>query len=359
MSQQKSQAISQRRNLVLEAIRRLSNRSGRWITVSEIVEDLKGQGYAEEIHTIRRDVNALLGVHPQLEVNDNSKADQGPTNGLPYGYRWVGKDHEPAVGLTLPEALSLIMVERYLAQSLPILLTHSLQDIFTKAHKTLELHRKNQVTQWPDKICIIQPAQPFIPPNIDQAVLTTVHEALLNEKQLAVVYMPAQSWEAKEKTYRLHPLGLIQRGPVTYLAAMANDYEEAFLYALHRIRSAQQLDQSSRYKDGFNLSRYAETQGHFGNGDLIHLKARISDHLAAILEETPLSDSQKIRECDLYGYKEISATMPYTWQLRWWLLSEGERVEVLEPEDLRQEIARTLRKAGEPYFDLHSLEHHK
>jgi predicted DNA-binding transcriptional regulator YafY len=349
MSQQKSQAISQRRNLVLEAIRRLSSRSGRWITVSEIVEDLKGQGYAEETHTIRRDVNALLGVHPQLEVNDNSKADQGPTNGLPYGYRWVGKDHEPAVGLTLPEALSLIMVERYLAQSLPILLTHSLQDIFTKAHKTLELHRKSQVTQWPDKICVIQPAQPFIPPKMDQAVLTAVHDALLNEKQLAVIYMPAHSEEAKEKTYRLHPLGLIQRGPVTYLAAMANDYEDAYLYALHRIRSAELIDQESRHKADFNLSLYAETQGHFGGGELIHLKARICDHLASILDETPLCALQQISDCNQKGYREIRATVPYTWQLRWWLLGEGERIEVLEPKDLRREIARTLQNASKFY----------
>ncbi len=67
MSDQKSQAIVQRRLLALESIRRLSGRSERWITVSEIVQDLKDQGYAVEVHSIRRDLKSLLETHQQFE----------------------------------------------------------------------------------------------------------------------------------------------------------------------------------------------------------------------------------------------------------------------------------------------------
>jgi len=345
MPDQDAQATGQRRNLVLNTIRKLSGVSQRWVTNAEIVKDLKEQGYAVKTHTIRRDLTALLPIHQQLELNDNSKGEETPKSGLAYGYRWVGKDVEPTVGITLPEALSLVMVERYLGQSLPVLLTQSLSNVFSKAHQTLELHKKSQVTHWPDKISVIQPAQTLIPPKVDQEVLIAVHEALLNDKQIQVIYQAANKKDQKEKTYRLHPLGLIQRGPVTYLAAMANEYEDAYMYAIHRMKSAELLDQDSRQKYDFELNNYANNQGHFGSGELIELKARISDHLAIMLEETPLVESQQISEKDETGYRIIRATIPNTWQLRWWVLGEGQRIEVLAPKSFRKEIEKALSEA--------------
>ncbi|MGZ3753480.1 MAG: helix-turn-helix transcriptional regulator, partial [Mucilaginibacter sp.] len=211
MADQKSQALVQRRLLALESIRRLSGRSERWVTVSEIVNDLKEQGYDAKVHNIRRDLKSLLETHQQLECNDNSSQTGEPKNGLAHGYRWIGKDNQTISGITLPEALSLVMVERYLSQSLPVLLTRSLHNIFNKAHQTLELHKKSHITQWPEKFCVIQPAQPLIPPELNQEVLAVVHEALLSEKQLKVLYRATNRLDAREKEYRLHPLGLIQR----------------------------------------------------------------------------------------------------------------------------------------------------
>lgn len=349
MPDQKSQAIVQRRLLVLETIRRLSGRSQRWITVSEIVKDLKEQGYAVEIHSVRRDMKSLLETHQQLECNDNSNEEGESKNGLAHGYRWVGKDNQTSGGITLPEALSLVMVERYLSQSLPALLTRSLHDIFSKAHQILELHKKSQFTLWPEKFCVIQPAQPLISPELNHEILLAVHEALLNEKQLRTIYRATNRSDAKEKEYRLHPLGLIQRGPVMYLAAMTNDYEDVFLYALHRMQSALVLKQDCRHKPLFKLVDFAEKQGHFGSAATIHFKARICDHLALILEETRLSEDQIISTVYGSGLREITATVSNTWQLRWWILGEGQRIEVLEPKELRQQIAETLLNASQVY----------
>lgn len=350
MSDQKSQAIVQRRLLALESIRRLSGRSERWITVSEIVKDLKEQGYAVEVHSIRRDLKSLLETHQQLECNDNSNQAGEPINGLAHGYRWAGKDNQTNSGITLPEALSLVMVERYLSQSLPVLLTRSLHDIFNKAHQTLELHKKSQITQWPEKFCVIQPAQPLIPPELSHEILVIVHDALLNEKQLRVTYRATNRSDAKEKEYRLHPLGLIQRGPVTYLAAMTNDYEDVYLYALHRMQAAHILEQDCRHNPAFNLADYAEKQGHFGTAATIHFKARICDHLALMLEETRLSENQIISPVNDSGFREITADVSNTWQLRWWILGECDRIEVLAPEELRLQIAESLSRCNQQYL---------
>ncbi len=352
MSDQKSQAIVQRRLLALEAIRRLSGLFERWVTITEIVTDLKQQGYAVENHSIRRDLKSLLETYQQLDCNDNSNAAGDIKNGLAHGYRWSGKDNQATGGITLPEALSLVMVERYLSQSLPVLLTRSLHDIFNKAHQTLELHKKSQFTHWPDKFCVVQPAQPLISPTINQVILGAVHEALLNEKQLQVSYLATMHADSKLKTYHLHPQGLLQRGPVTYLAAMTNDYEEVYLYALHRMQAAQLLETDCRHKPAFNLTDFAEKKGHFGSAQAIHFKARICDHLALMLEETRLSENQAISPVDDSGFREITADIPNTWQLRWWILGECDRIEVLEPEALRQEIINSLLKCQKQYVSV-------
>lgn len=350
MPEQKSQAIVQRRLLVIESIQRLSGRAERWVTVSEIVTDLKEQGYAVEVHSIRRDLKSLLETHQQLECNDNSNNDGIAKNGLAHGYRWVGKDKPTNGGITLPEALSLVMVERYLSQSLPALLNRPLKDIFYKAHQILELHKKSQITHWPDKISVIQPAQPLIPPKAEFDVLIAVHEALLNEMQLHVKYQSTQLAERPIKEFRLHPLGLIQRGTITYLAAMANEYEDVYLYAVHRILSAKISANKIRQKIGFNIVEFAESQGHFGNKGMIAFEAKICEQLALILEESRLSQNQVISPSNEAGYRFLKADIQETWQLKWWILGEGDRIEVLKPLELRLEIINTLKKCNNNYL---------
>lgn len=120
-------------------------------------------------------------------------------------------------------------------------------------------------------------------------------------------------------------------------------------YALHRIQSAEVLPDKSRLKQDFDLNDFAATQGHFGPAAPIQLKARICDQLAQILEESPISDRQSITPKDDSGYRIIEADVLETWQLRWWILGEAERIEILQPEALRQTILNNLKMAFEQY----------
>lgn len=137
---------------------------------------------------------------------------------------------------------------------------------------------------------------------------------------------------------------------MTYLAAMTNDYEEVYLYALHRMKTAHVLEQECRLKPAFNLADFAEKKGHFGSATDIHFKARICDHLALMLEETRLSENQIISPVDDSGFREITADITNTWQLRWWILGECDRIEVLEPEELRLKIAELISRCHKYYL---------
>jgi len=329
MPDEKAQATAQRRIAALAAIQRLSGPGGKWVTVSEVAKALKAEGYKAETHSVRRDLDALLDVYSQLELNDNSHGNGEWKRGLAYGCRWIGRATPPAGGLSLAEALSLVLVERYLSQALPATLVGSLGSLFEKAAHTLDLHKKSPAAHWADKIAVVQPAQPLIPPEIDGAVQQAVHEALVEERQLRVSYHRLNQGESPEQI--LHPQGLIQRGPATYLAAMAWNYDDVRLYALHRMRSAQKLDEPCRALIGFDIAHYAEEHGHFGSGEPIRLAARVSPGLRSTLVETKLSADQSFSEPDVEGWCEMTATVRNTWQLRWWVLSQTGRLQLLNP----------------------------
>lgn len=347
MPDQKAQATLQRRYLILDAVQRLS-RTGRWVTQADILKDLRGQGYAIEKHHVLRDLRALVDSFPQLECNNNPR-DGLPGRGLAYGYHWSGKDAPPETGLTIPEALSLVMVQRYLRDALPATLTRALENLFEKAENTLDLQKKNPQARWADKVCVVQPTQPLLPPKIADDIVSVVHEALINEEQIKVQY---RNSTGKKETLELHPLGLMQRGPASYLVALCFNYDEPRLYPLHRMISAARTYVDARKKEGFNVNDYSEERGHFGTGKMITLKARVRGHLPRVLQETKLEAKQVLSKPDAKGWCQLTARVRDTWQLNWWALGQGNSLEVIGPRSLRETLAETIAKANKNYVIL-------
>lgn len=344
MPGQESVATQQRRNLILEAVKRLS-RSGLWVTQPDLVKDLTSQGYSVEKHHVLRDLKALLLIHPQLECNDNSQ-DGEKRRGLTYGYRWIGKDAPPETGLSIPEALSLVLVSKHLKQALPSTLTRALGSLFDRAEKTLNLQRANAEARWNDIVQVVPPSQPLLPPSIENDVLNAVHDALLANEQVEVTYRNASN--RKEKL-QLHPLGILLREPVTYLVALCNDYDDIRLYAFHRIVTAKRTYLPTRRPEDFSVKAYAKEQGHFGRGRLITMKARVKPYLATVLKETPLDSSQEIGSADKNGWSSITVKVRDTWQLQWWILSQGSGIQILEPKALCESVTGMIRDMATLY----------
>ncbi len=347
MPAQKAQATFQRRMMVLDAIRSMSRipRGDRWVKAAEIVEHLASLGYPVEKHSVLRDLKALKETYSQLECNDNSRAGQAK-RGEAYGWIWRGTDPPPDAGLTIPEALSVVLVERYLRQTLPASLTRAFESLFRQAQTTLALQGKSPESHWLQKVCVVEPTQPLAAPTIDDAVLHVIHEALLKEEQIVVRHWtPTRG----EKELTLHPQGLVLRGQTSYLVAMAEESDQLRFYALHRIREAKRTFLPSR-PSPVPIDEYAAEQGHFGTGQKIRLSLRMIAYLAVVLQETPLDPGQKITGPDNNDSYIVEADVRDTWQLRWWILGQGKGVEVLAPQELRSAIETELQEAVRQYL---------
>jgi len=312
-------------------------------TAKEIADALAEAGFAVSKRQVERDLLDLQEVFG-LECNDSS---------IPYGWRWGAAPTElPSV--TIAEALSLQIVEETLKPLLPSSVLRTVQPRFAQAKAKLSaLAEQNAASAWVDKVMSVPPTLPMLPPVVDEELLELVQTALLHSEQIEAIY---QGFSDEPKALRLHPLGLVVRGSVTYLVATAYDYTDVRLYALHRFQAVTRTYEQSKMPKGFKLAHYVDEGAlQFGGGRPIKLIARISDDLAKRLEETPLASNQKIKSTD--GAIVLSASVIDSWQLHWWLLSQGSAIQVISPEPLRGRIVASLQDALGQYSPVHNRMH--
>ena len=312
---------------------------GPGITAKDIAERLSRAGFEISKRTVERDLQDLSLIFP-LMCNEK---------GIPYGWHWMPGTSTELPAITLSDALSLYVVEDLVRPLLPASVLEALGPRFRQARQKLAaLASENPAARWSEKVRQVAPTLPLLPPKIAEGVLETVQAALLADEQLDALYQrPGADAPVRQ---RLHPLALVQRGPITYLIATAFRYDELRLYAVHRIHEAVLTGEPAQRPPDFDLNGYIASGAlQFGSGEIIRLKAQVSDELVHILAETPLSvDMQLVSDGN---GKTLSATVPDTWQLRWWVLSQGEAIEVLAPTELREEIAATLSAALQRYHD--------
>lgn len=131
-----------------------------------------------------------------------------------------------------------------------------------------------------------------------------------------------------------------------------NQLKDVRQLQLHRIQEAAQLDEPALASEGFILDAYI-AGGAFSYTiaeSTIRLKAVFKHDAAIHLEETPLAVDQQLTDLG-DGTVLVEATVADTRQLRWWLLGFGGRVEVLEPQGLREEMKGQAERMMMRYAD--------
>jgi predicted DNA-binding transcriptional regulator YafY len=309
---------------------RLLPHRGSGLTARELTAQLKSAGHPVTKRQVERDLTELATLFP-IECMDAS---------TPWGWRWLPQADARLPGLDKAEAMSLIAIEQLLRPLVPEALLQPLTARFSHAARLMEALPPAQRTRAADAVRIVQPGQPLLPARINEEVLTRVQNALLSGMQIDVEYASLAE-PAGNRTLRLHPLGLVHRGPASYLVATAFDYEDIRMYAVHRIAEAHPLEEAAMRPTTFDLDRWlAEGGAGFGSGETIDLELRVSAQLATYLVETPLSGDQTLVP-DGDGFM-LKAHVQDTWQLRWWLLSQGDQIEVCAPQILRQSVLDRL-----------------
>lgn len=314
---------------------------GQGKTAAELTQALTDQGFQISKRTVERDLNDLSLVFPLLTDDSCS----------PQRWGWMDEKDVQLPGISVVEAVMLQLVEGTLQQILPVEMLQGLSGRFQQARKKLQaLEQSNQNARLLDKIAVVSPGLPMLPPKTSPNLYEAVQQALTEQQQLLARYTSV--YHQQQKDYTLNPLGLVQRGHITYLVATVAPYSDVRLFALHRFEYLTLEAQPLNAPDGFNLDVYLKSGAlQFANDNMITLEARVRSDLSRLLTETPLSDDMQLLPAN-DDWQHLTATVHHGWQLEWWILSHSSQIEVMAPLDLRERIVARLRATIALYPEL-------
>lgn len=253
--------------------------------------------------------------------------------------------------MTHDEALALQTLRRFSTWRIPTLVAETLSPLFDVAGKrlaTVNNEHERRYRKWIDKIEVETGSFALRYPEVDPDIFATVSQALFNEQKLEILYQPRSKVNnAKAKT--IYPLGLVEVGGLVYLVAAMPRQPQPAMYRLDRLARVTMLPESFAYPRGFRLSEYVREQRQFDfmvEGE-IDLRLRFRNGAGNHLLEAPLSEDQQAAQNG--DALEVRGTVLLSQRLRWWLRAFGPNVEVLQPANLRAELAEEAKALGAIY----------
>ncbi|MYN45910.1 WYL domain-containing protein [Pseudoduganella sp. FT93W] len=319
---------------------RMVPRAPAKISARELCEQLSAAEFPVTKRTVERDLQELATVFP-IVVDSRDK---------PYGWSWLREATSfdlPA--LTLPEALTLAMVEQHLRHQLPPSTFEALGPHFRSAARTLSsVDISAPSRSWLGKVRSAAPQQPLLPPKVNDECQRAIYLALMQDQQIKLHYRKRDATVAT--VYEVvHPLAVVQRGGIIYLVCMFGEFTDVRTLALHRVQQVALRYEAARRLPNFDIDEYiASGQFGFVAGGPIRLKAIFSRAAGEHLFETPLSADQQLSVAET-GHLHLAATVPNTRALVWWLLGFGDGVVVQGPESLRKEMSAIAARMAESY----------
>lgn len=312
----------------LELLKRIAR--GRKVSTTELCRQLREAGWDRDVRTVQRQLDELTR-HFDIERDERSK---------PYGYRWkLHADGLSVSGLTEKESLVLALAQQHLRVLLPPTVMASMAPFFEQAHARLASHPdraagERSAGDWMRKVRVVSNSQPLLPPEVPAPVLDAVSRALWHDEWLDVTYRNAAGRSIEG---RVMPLGLAQQGERLYLVCRFEGHDDVRMLAVHRIRSAGGCGFHFKRPADFDLEAY-ESDGHFafGDGTRVELEFLVAKAAGLHLLESRLCEDQ--RATDEGACWRISARVPATQQLTWWLRGFGDDVTVLAPSALARAV---------------------
>lgn len=315
---------------------RMIPRLPRKIGTVDLMQKLEDADFNVDLRTIQRDLNQLSEVLPL--TSDQAK---------PQGWAWKEAAEQFDIpGMEPQVALVFHMAEVHLRSLLPASTVDTLTPWFSAANRVLDEHG-NGISHWPEKIRVLPRGLPQKAPEIDVNVQAKVYQAVLQERQIQISY----GREAEDlRDYVIHPIALVVRDQIIYLVCVFNGFDDIRQLVTQRIHSAEVLGLAVDKPANFVLDDYI-AQGAFGliiGDEPLQLEARFMSHLAIHLRETPIADDQVLEDID-EDFVRLIASVPDTFELRLWLKSFGDEVEILGPQALREEFAGLTKRMAKLY----------
>ena len=144
------------------------------------------------------------------------------------------------------------------------------------------------------------------------------------------------------KHFKIDPLRFVERDGGLYVFVNATSFDNILLLAVERILKLTPSDETFTVPEDFNPDALLETAFNLTFGDPVAVKVHFSADQARYVKERRWAAAQTLTE-QPDGSVILEMETSGRWDVKRWVLAFGADAEVLEPKDMRQEIAAELR----------------
>ena len=284
-----------------------------------------------DVRTIYRDMTAL-GTDLKVPVFNTGKKWQ------------IAEDYFlPPIRFLPIEALNIFLAAR-------LMLNYSnrydpyIETAFTKLNGVLPTAISEQVNKTMDWMRKLPKDEKC------QKILSTISEAWISQRKLKIAYQSLNAEEAKERlidTYFIEPAA---PGHASYVIGYCHLKKAVRTFKLERIKSAELTDEKYEVRYDFDVNKFFESSwGIVVGGEVKTIKLLIkSPSIIRIMEETIWHPSQ-VLEKQADGSMIMTLKITDSQEFYSWILGWGEKVEVLEPQEIRKAVIDTAKKIQKVY----------
>lgn len=311
-------------------------RAPKSISTSELQKKLKAEEFNIDSRTLQRDLSGRLALDFPLLCDESRRP-----------YLWSFPKDTPRFdfpALDTPTALAFALAQSHLGKLLPPSVLELLAPHFDLAQRQLQGLEHNKLVHWLNCVRAVPNGKALQPAEVQASIWSPVATALLEARQLEMVYLSRSKGE--NKTLRVHPAGMLSRHCVSYLIGTVEGYSDYRQFALHRIKHAVCLDAPVREQDDFDIDQYVHSGGFNNPGpvEFVDLVADVSPQIAWLLSETPLGSQQTLKQLPDSDWQRLNARVPNDQETLWWVFGVGESLRLYEPQGWVDEILVRLNK---------------
>ena len=250
------------------------------------------------------------------------------------------------------------MLDKYTANYLPTSFKQSISEKLGQLDRQDKTSfNQSRLGQWQNHLITL----PSIvqAPKLDSDVLASIHQALLENKQLHITYR--KKWDEHSNVRIIYPKGLVFIDNMIYLTGFnptSDHIDDNVLlkvhrnFAVNRIEAAEvteQLVPDWVERNAFTLENLRKLgKLELNNGLKIGLVLKVQKYACQHLYERPLSSTQTITVID-DTWNEVRATVANTQRLQDWLVSMSQLAVVIEPAQLKAVILERLESGMKLY----------
>jgi len=242
----------------------------------------------------------------------------------------------PPISFSLPEAMTIFLASR-------LLLAYT--NAYNPSIKTTFM-KLNSVVPGPLRDQIRKTIEWMQARRIDERFLHTLDalaRAWTDGRKAKIWYWTLGEEKTMERIiepYFIQPAALEH---ANYVIAYCHRTNSVRTFKVERIESIELLDEYYTVPADFDANEYlGSSWGITAYGEVKTIKLRFNPEIARIAEETVWHPSQ-VTELQPDGSAIVTMNLSITVELETFILGWGEKVEVLEPEELRERVGETVR----------------